>query len=318
MENALATTGTFEENDSKEKFIMMMEELKETLTNYNINNLGKGGSKVDEKIKFLLVQYNVTIEDLSFDIEGMSHEELEEKLKEFTTNKNDNSEEEKEPEKFIKSFELSHSDIRYALYQLLSSVEVEDNEWYFIDQVYDDRFEYVNWEGTKIYRQDYKKDGDNVSFEGDRVELFQERLTKEEKEALDKMRSNYSLLETKVNEFEEYKQNYSTPNSEVERLKTFESDTLAEQREEAEESLFSQFDEKLKGLEEYETLKTKASEFTLEELEKECFVVLGKKNANFSTKTSGKKDKVKIEFTKTKTESNDELSEVFDKYLKHE
>jgi hypothetical protein len=318
MENALATTGTFEENDSKEKFIMMMEELKETLTNYNINNKEEGGSKVDEKIKFLLEQYNVTIEDLSFDIEGMSHEELEEKLKEFTTNKNDNSEEEKEPEKFIKSFELSHSDIRYALYQLLSSVEVEDNEWYFIDQVYDDRFEYVNWEGTKIYRQDYKKDGDNVSFEGDRVELFQERLTKEEKEALDKMRSNYALLETKVNEFEEYKQNYSTPNSEVERLKTFESDTLAEQREEAEESLFSQFDEKLKGLEEYETLKTKASEFTLEELEKECFVVLGKKNANFSTKTSGKKDKVKIEFTKTKTESNDELSEVFDKYLKHE
>ena len=51
--------------------------------------------------------------------------------------------------KFIKSFELSHSDVRYALYQLLTPVESEDSEWYFIDQVFDDRLEYMNWEGTK-------------------------------------------------------------------------------------------------------------------------------------------------------------------------
>ena len=113
----------------------------------------------------------------------------------------------KEPEKFVKSFELSHSDIKYALYKLLSKNESEDNEWYFIDQVYDDRFEYINWDGTKIFRQSYKKDGDNVSFEGDRIELFQERLTAEEKESLDKMRSNYSNLETEVNTLREFKVN---------------------------------------------------------------------------------------------------------------
>jgi hypothetical protein len=97
---------------------------------------------------------------------------------------------ENQPQKYIKSFELSYEEIRYALYQLLIPVENSDNEWYFIDHVYDDRFEYVNWEGTKIFRQFYVKDGDNVTFSGDRIELFQERMTKEEKEALDKLGVN--------------------------------------------------------------------------------------------------------------------------------
>ena len=243
MENALATTDTFSEDENKQKFIMIMEELKETLSNYNKNNSDEGGSKVDEKVIALLDQYNITVEELDFDISNMSIDDVEAKLKEKfdTPNNLDNgNNDNQEPKKFVKSFELSHGEIRYALYQLLYLVEQEDNEWYFIDQVYDDRFEYQNWEGTKIYRQGYKKDDDNVEFIGERIELFQERLTKEEKEALDNMRSNYSLLEEQVSALTEFKEQ-----------------KLAEERKEAEESLFTQFDEKLKGVEEYETLKTR-------------------------------------------------------------
>lgn len=300
MENALATTDTFSEDENKQKFIMIMEELKETLSNYNKNNSDEGGSKVDEKVIALLDQYNITVEELDFDISNMSIDDVEAKLKEKfdTPNNLDNgNNDNQESKKFVKSFELSHGEIRYALYQLLYLVEQEDNEWYFIDQVYDDRFEYQNWEGTKIYRQGYKKDDDNVEFIGERIELFQERLTKEEKEALDNMRSNYSLLEEQVSALTEFKEQ-----------------KLAEERKEAEESLFTQFDEKLKGVEEYETLKTKASEFSLEDLEKECFVILGKKNANFSIKP--KQNKVKIEFSKTQ-EQKDEFTDLFEKYLKN-
>jgi len=223
MENALATTGTFSEDNFKEKFIIMMQELKDTLTQYdNINNsMEEGGNVLDEQIKELLEKFNFTIDNLPFDIEGMSFEDLEIKLNEFTTENVEEVIEEiateesiekvktetevfeedvvVETEKFKKIFELSHSDIRYALYQLLYPVESADNEWYFIDQVFDNRFEYENWEGTKIYRQEYKKDGDNISFEGDRIELFQERLTQEEKAELDKMRNNYSKLQSEFN-----------------------------------------------------------------------------------------------------------------------
>lgn len=293
MENALATTDTFAEDENKQKFIMIMEELKETLSNYNKNNSDEGGSKVDEKVIALLDQYNITAEELDFDVSNMAVDEVEEKLKE----KFNNDDSQKKPEKFVKSFELSHEEIKYALYNLLVVVEQEDNEWYFIDRVYDDKFEYLNFDGTKIYRQGYKKDGDVVEFIGERIELFQERLTKEEKEALDNMRSNYSLLEEQVSALTEFKEQ-----------------KLAEERKEAEEILFTQFDEKLKGVEEYEKLKQNASDYDLDTLEKECFAILGMKISNFSTKP--KQNKVKIEFSKTQ-EQKDEFEDLFEKYLKN-
>ena len=310
MENALATTETFSKEDSKQKFIMIMEELKDTLTNYNTNNSDKGGSNVDEKIIALLSQYNTSVEQLDFDVNGLTIEEVEVKLKEKYENQNNQNNSNEEPEKFIKTFELSHSDIRYALYKLLAPVEEEDNEWYFIDQVYDTKFEYLNWEGIKIYRQYYTRDGDNIAFDGERVEIFQERLTKEEKEELDKMRSNYSQIQS---DFEEYKNNYSIPNEEVERLQKFEKDTLAEIRKQEEESVFEQFSE-LAGIEEFENLKKDASKFEILDLEEKCYAILGKKNAKFSTK----KSKVKIEFAKANDkDGEDEYSDLFEKYLKN-
>jgi hypothetical protein len=297
MENALATTGTFEENDSKQKFIMMMEELKETLSNYDINKSEKGGSEVDEEMIALLNKYSVTSEQLDFSIEGMTIDEVEAKLKEKFDDQNKHEDDNKEPEKYVKSFELSHEDVRYALYNLLSPVESDDNEWYFIDHVYDNYFEYMNWDGTKIYRQGYAKDGDNISFSGDRIELFQERLTKEEKEALDKMRSNYSILE-----------------DEVKVLRDYQAEKFAEERKEAEDVLFEQFAE-LSGIEEFEELKKNSSKFELDVIEKECYAILGKKNAKFISNKQNKKDKVKIEFSKKEDKPVDEYGELFEKYL---
>ena len=304
MENALATTGIFEEN-TKKRFILMMEELKETLSNYDINKTEEGGSKVDEKIIALLSEYKVNQEELPFNIEEMQFEEIEEKLKElYSTNDSDSeNDNNNEPEKFIKSFELSHSEIRYALYQLLSPVEVEDNEWYFIDQVYDDRFEYENWEGTKIYRQGYKKEEDVVSLNGERVELFQERLTKEEKEAIDIMRNNYSALE-----------------EEVIALREYQAIKFAEERKESEQNLFSKFDDKLQGIPEYEKLKETASEFKIKDLEKECYMILGIQSANnFSkSKDKNKNDKVKLDFSKKIEENHSKVDEFLEKYSKKE
>lgn len=101
------------------------------------------------------------------------------------------------------TYELSHDDIRYALYRLLDSVSDNDNEWYYIEAVYDDHFVYANWNGDKLFGQNYVKDGDNVAFEGDRFELFKELLTKEEKDNLDSMRSNYSTIEAELNDYRE-------------------------------------------------------------------------------------------------------------------
>ena len=40
----------------------------------------------------------------------------------------------------VRTYTISHEDIKYALYQLLSEFESADNEWYCITGVYDDHF----------------------------------------------------------------------------------------------------------------------------------------------------------------------------------
>lgn len=98
-------------------------------------------------------------------------------------------------EKFVKTYEISHEDVRYALYTLLSAIESADNEWYFINAVYDNYFTYESWCGDKIYGQSYTKDGDNVAFDGERWNLHRELLTDSEYAELMSMRANYAALE---------------------------------------------------------------------------------------------------------------------------
>ena len=94
----------------------------------------------------------------------------------------------------VRTFEISHEDLRYALYNLLAAFESADNEWYYITAVFDTYFTYENWNGSKIYGQAYLKDGDNVSFDGERYNLHKEYLTDAEYAELMSMRSNYASL----------------------------------------------------------------------------------------------------------------------------
>lgn len=157
----------------------------------NIENK-EGGSKMN-KFEELLAKYNKTAEDITFDYEGLSDEELETKFSEMFDD-DPSVEPAQNFEKMIRSYELSHADIRYALYNLLAPFEDADNDWYFINAVYDSHFTYENWDGDKIFGQAYSKDGDNVSFDGERYNLHRELLTDAEFAQLNEMRSNYSSL----------------------------------------------------------------------------------------------------------------------------
>lgn len=106
------------------------------------------------------------------------------------------------------SFEISHEDIRGALFNLISVYEEEDNEWFWITNVYDDYFIFENWDGNKLYKQSYSVDGDSVALSGDRQEVFKMILTESEKLAIEKMREEYAALENKYNELKSFKDNY--------------------------------------------------------------------------------------------------------------
>lgn len=163
------------------------------------------------KFEELLAKYNKTIEDITFEYADMSDEELEAKFAELfdddsenpendgegnadTENNSDNNKE--NFEKLVRTYEISHEDLRYALYNLLAPYEDSDDDYYYISNVYDSYFVYEGWCTDKIYRQGYTKDGDNVSFEGERTELFRELLTASEKAELESMRANYAELKS--------------------------------------------------------------------------------------------------------------------------
>lgn len=204
----------------------------------SVRTLSREGGNKESMTKFeeLLAKYNKTVEDVTFDYSELSDEELEAKFAEVfgednntdgdnsgdnTANEpsNDNEgdgENTTEPEgstdgdnegegqnfeNMTKTFEISHDDIRYALYNLLSSYEDADNEWYYITGVYDSYFVYESWDGGKIYGQKYTKDNDNVSFDGERYNLHKEYLTDSEYTEIQDMRSNYSSVVEELNTY---------------------------------------------------------------------------------------------------------------------
>lgn len=204
----------------------------------SVRTLSREGGNKENMTKFeeLLAKYNKTVEDVTFDYSELSDEELEAKFAEVfgednntdgdnsgdnTANEpsNDNEgdgENTTEPEgttdgdnegegqnfeNMTRTFEISHDDIRYALYNLLSSYEDADNEWYYITGVYDSYFVYESWDGGKIYGQKYTKDNDNVSFDGERYNLHKEYLTDSEYTEIQDMRSNYSSVVEELNTY---------------------------------------------------------------------------------------------------------------------
>ena len=235
-QNSMFTTN----ENYQEKLIKTLEKLNGVLESFNNNSEEKGCDTMN-KFEELLAKYHKEASDITFETEGLSDDELEAKFAEMFEDeepKNDDGEGvdngegegDNDPEPITTeeeacgkkkkkcsidengnmsvSFEISHEDIRGALYNLLGVYEEEDNEWYWITNVYDDYFIFENWDGNKLYKQSYSVDGDNVALSGDRQEVFKMILTESEKLAIEKMREDYSALEAKYNELKTFKDNY--------------------------------------------------------------------------------------------------------------
>lgn len=226
-----------EENNSLIKFNEKMVELQARLEKLETacfdnkkDNSKEGGNENLSNFEELCQKYEKTVDDITFDYENMSDDELVEafeKAFDETDSTDDGSEgadtpsgsettadgngegdttedetpfiDDDESKKKVnnaltRTFEISHDDIRYALYNLLSSYEDVDNEWYYITCVYDSYFVYENWDGGKIYGQKYTKDNDNVALDGERYSLHKTYLTDSEYAEIESMRSNYAEL----------------------------------------------------------------------------------------------------------------------------
>ena len=96
----------------------------------------------------------------------------------------------------VKEFTLTLDDITNALYMLVNDTYGESDNTYYSVYVYEDNTIVMrDWWNNKAFKQSYKREEDNFSLVGDRIEVFSIWVTKEEETALDEMRANYSILQ---------------------------------------------------------------------------------------------------------------------------
>lgn len=199
-----------------------------------------------------------------------------------------------EQESFSKTFELSHDDVRCALYNLLAPYEEANNDWYWIVEVFDDHFIYQGCTG-KYFGQKYTKEDETVAFDGEPYAVYSEFLTESERVALKEMRSNYSVIEEELNKYKA-------------------AEVKAQKEEILNDVAYAEFAEE-------ECMKeviAKASEYSVQELRDAMDLALAKaykSKKTFAVEVEEKKP-VKVGFTYEEVDDGDPYGDYF-KSLKH-
>ena len=280
-----------------EQILNALNEVKETLSSLNNKFKEKEGGDVKLKLQELLEKYAKTIEDITFDTEGLTDEELEAKFKEAF---DEEKEEEKVEEQLEKvdddntfsvevkgkkySFAVSLDEIIYALSTIVNDTYSEADNAYYSVKVYEKYVVMVDcWTG-RAYRQNYKSRNGVYSLTGDRVEVYARYLTKEEENALDDMKSKFESMEADLKKYT----SAEVLAAKKDILNNADYDAIREEQE------FIDFSEEALAEE-------NADKYTVEEVSAKCDALLldyAKKNMRFS----GGKSFVKIPGQTTKKE----------------
>lgn len=303
--------------------IETLSKLNKVLDRFNNTNdfNQEGGENAMNKFEELLDLYGLTVEDVTFEVEGLSDEDLEAKFvevygdaeefkkKKKCSDEEDESEEEEDfagcgkkkkrcavnTENSTVEFELSHDDIRMALYVLLESTW-DENSYAWVCEVYDAYFIYQketygdDGYEYKYYKQGYSKNEDNVELSGDPVEVFSTFVTESEKTALDMIRSQYEELKA-------FKENVEKQELKVQKDEILESAEYAE----------------IKDSEEFKALVADAEKYSVDELKVKAdliFAAAMKKKFNFEAKPE--KKSVGINFNVKPNKKKQAYSGLFD------
>ena len=302
----------------QDKLIETLEKLNVTLSSFNKTNSEEGGDEemdnfenevveevVETEVEEVVVENNEVEETVVENNEVEETEVVEETETEETSTSEDGDdgdfEETPIEEKFTKTFavELSHGDIQYALYNLIAPFDDEDNEWYYIRDVYDNYFYMQGWCNNKLYKVGYTVDGENVALEGDRQEMFEIIVSESEKMAIDKMREDYSALESKYNELKEFKDNYDASQLNAEKTAVLEGAEYAD----------------IKESDEFKALVSEMAKYSVEEIKVKAdllFAASMKKKFNFEAETEKKPHSVGINFNAKPNKKKQAYAGLFD------
>lgn len=253
-----------------------LDNLNNILSNIQINQeKTKEGGRQSVKLKELLEKYGKTPEDITFETDGLTDEELENKFKDTfeETEKGDIEEDPSEeplediPKEDITdteaqkkkrkcsieindrsyNFAISLNEKLFALENLVNATYSESDNAYYCIQAYDTYVVMIDYWTGKSYKQNYSNDNNSYSLSGDRVEVFARYVTSDEDKALDDMRSKYSILEEKLSKYMEEEEK-------AKKEKIFASDEY----------------ELIKDSDEFKTIVNEAENHSSEDIQKKC------------------------------------------------
>ena len=268
-----------------EQFTQLMDEFKFALADC-FSNINKEGCEVKEmNIEAILAEFGLTMDQIDFEIgEEMTEEALREKLTAFVENMNQEPAV-KTPAEFSSTYMQKREAIADALAKIGVRDEENDHYEYFWAMDFDDQYLYVE---HYVYENDndkrnvgripysYNEEEKIASVTGEFEEMFIKWLTAEELETLGRERD----------EFIAYRESHSTENSEVEELRAFRDQRLAEDHQKEVDGVLAEFED-LRENEEFKALCEIAVQYTdMEQLKDRCYAIRGKTmKETFSQKT---------------------------------
>ena len=295
--------------EHQDKLVETLEKLNKTLSSFHKLNSEEGGDEEMDNFENEVVEEVVETEVEETVVENNEVDETvvveETETEEASTSEDGEGQEEvvetSEEEKFTKTFtvELSHEDVRYALYNLIGQYEDEDSEWYEIRSVYDNYFYMQGWWNNKIYKVEYTVDGENVALAGDRQEMFELIVSESEKMAIEKMREDYSALESKYNELKAFKDNYDASQVKAEKEAIFNSAEY----------------EDIKDSDEFKALVSDMDKYSVEEIKTKAdllFAASMKKKFNFASEKPEKAHSVGLHFNAKPDKKKEAYKGLFD------
>lgn len=114
MKDALVTTTNFSINDDiKSKMIVLMDELQKCLREYDTTNSNKKGVESNMNLDELLEKYELTLDELDFEVDGLSDEELENALSDFACKKKKKCELENHFNSLLKEYGITSEEVDF-------------------------------------------------------------------------------------------------------------------------------------------------------------------------------------------------------------
>lgn len=282
MEGARVDIAEFSANNFVQKFdndpklIQLLESINNKLDAFSNINTTTGKEDTMTKFELLLEQYGKTIDDITFEHEGLSDEELEAAFSTAFADIPDSGEEE-EVKTFEAKLEVSMNGnpatFTLSLNEKIDALSILVNETYgendcdYYDVTVYEEDSYVDMFGVfsgKSYRQSFKcKKKKEYTLVGDRVETHKMFMTDDEIAALESMKTRYS-------ELEEYHDKKEMEISHAEKM-----------------AILAEYSD-ISGTDEYKTLVESIDSLTNDEISEKADAITGRyarKSKNFAAET---------------------------------